>query len=261
MLTYNQFLTELSRVREEKQSNIAEIEALHQKMLEEIEEARARIIKKYNPKFRPFRQVVNKDDYILNQINDDFGYYTLFRTEQINDIFTSLLMFVEGERFISLYNYNGNFKGAVLDYTNHSIIIKESALDELVFLDDNKLKELVANGNAVILADAQADTVHLFSREGIPYFNFGQYDYLNDFLKFLVQERINIAVKQGIISKDLLDAILLKYLLKNKDLYLRNKDKRNKMFKDNQNGLDPRTNDITIPLCMKMNAKYQDLSK
>ena len=254
MWDYDEYLQIITTQQQKKDAIIGDLNALQAEINQKVEDYRKKITKSYESKFRYSRHQLiienEKQERFAKRLNE----YATFDTANINSLFAALVMFVEGERFVPLWQ---QFYGVdVLQYPYSCIIIREKALMNNSFINQASLERLIESGEAFKLCDGIKTEVQFFDEHGLPNYNFGAYKYLEEFLVYLIDYRIKMGnLDPEVVSWENLSSILINFIMTHQTLLLKNKTKREKMLYKAEDSKYP-IDDVIMPLCRKMNDTF-----
>ena len=169
-----------------------------------------------------------KINEIRYNLGDELLSYSAFPTYLAKEVFSVLLTYVEGESFVPYTYYQSNL------YTS-AIVIKEKKMNENKPTSNNEIEELCKNGDLVILDEGTGSHVHFYDRTADNYYNFNQYNYLEDFLHELIQYRIDNSIDEYHVNENHVYEVLVKFLDEHQELRLKNKEKRDKLLQETNN--------------------------
>lgn len=212
----------------------------------ELEKAMNKEISSIKEKYKPIMEVAKKEAYEksdkVRTIGDLYKQYSCFHRTFIENLFAILLSYIEGEKFIPFFT-----KDYIKENKIKNIIIKEKVSKKYKIIDDDILNELLEKGDLVLLNGFYYNIIYFYDNLGIPLFDFGNFTYLYEFLNRLIQYRIDNNFKDYILSENLY-SFIYDFLVNNKELVRKNKEKRDKM-------LSEYNEDEIIVQCKKLELK------
>lgn len=201
---------------------------LHTKLMEDIarkyiiitKETTEEQLTKYSEYYDMWRKSSNVSINIGNRLYD----CSELPTYVAKNMFATLLTYVEGERFIPHLDWNVNL-------STNSIVAKETKIEKIT--NDKELEKAIENGDAITLYDGISSHVLFYDRAGESHYNAGKFEYVVDFIYFIIQKSYYKGIKTRDMEEKDLDKLLVEFLKYYcEDLIELNKEKRKALIKD-----------------------------
>ena len=226
-------IQKLKEAKKNERRSMANYREIQQRMNEEIEDATLFIKMKYGEALdkasREFDQAFDASYSSLQEYIE----YSGFVAEYFMPCMEIFISYIEGERFIHCYDYNGEEK---------NILARLSKIPSRanIYLTPSQLKELLLSGDALVIGKGMyfrhVDFCNYF---GQPTCRLGRFTYLNEFINRLIKYREDNDLKgYASMNREEIYAYMSKYLASHPELVEMNKDKREKMLSE---GLDKHT--------------------